>query len=178
MDGSRNIVNEMKKSMNLLETQGFRNGISSEDISRFLRKLVEEYRLLGRDVRYKWKRIEGSRDGQSNGFSGKHVERILRHKGGKFILFGKAARANAVRALMIRNLKKVKSERKKFEVYGSKALGQSRADHAMSICVGSEGKFMYDNKFVNVEKKFSVETLALHMADICYCYVFDISESV
>ena len=88
---------------------------------------------------YKWKRIEGSRDGLNNGFSGKHVERMLKHKGGKFIIFGKAARANAPRALMIKNIKKENSQRKKFEVYGSKARGLSRANHALSISVDLRG---------------------------------------
>ena len=115
----------MKKSMNLAESRGFTKGISSDNVSRFLRDLVEEYGAMGRNVTYKWKRIEGSRDGLNNGFSGKHVERILKRKGGKFIIFGKVARANAVRSLMIRNIKKESSQRKKIEVYGSKARGLS-----------------------------------------------------
>ena len=48
------------------------------------------------------------------------------------------------------------------------------ADHALSICVGNEGKFTYDNEFLNVKKAFKIETLALYMRDICYGYVFDI----
>ena len=69
-----------------------------------------------------------------------------------------------------------RNQRKKFEVYGSKAQGQKRADHALSICLGEDGKVMHDN--LNVEKKFSVETLALYMEDVCYCYIFDINEDV
>ena len=101
----------MKKSMNLAASRGFTKGISSDNVSRFLRDLVEEYGAMGRNVTYKWKRIEGSRDGLNNGFSGKHVERILKHKGGKFIIFGKAARANAPHALIIKNIKKENSPR-------------------------------------------------------------------
>ena len=148
----------MKKSMNLAESRGFTKGISSDNVSRFLLELMKEYTVMGRNVTYKWKRIEGSRDGLNNGFSGKHVERILKHKGGKFIIFGKAAKANAVRSLMIRNIKKESSQRKKFEVYGSKARGLSRANHALSISVGGDGKVNYDNKFMNVKKEFSVKT--------------------
>ena len=107
--------------------------------------------------------MEGNRDGLNNGFSGKHVERISKRKRGNFIMFGKAARKNASRARMIKQLKDTRSQRKKFAVYGSKAQGQSRADHALSICAGEDGKVMYDNAFLNVEKKFSIETLALYM---------------
>ena len=59
---------------------------------------------------------------------------------------------------MIRNIKKESSQRKKFEVYGSKARGLSRANHALSISVGGDGKVNYDNKFMNVKKEFSVKT--------------------
>ena len=41
---------------------------------------------------------------------------------------------------MIKQLKDTRSQRKKFAVYGSKAQGQSRADHALSICAGEYGK--------------------------------------
>ena len=118
------------------------------------------------------------RDGLNKGFSGKHVERLSKRKQGNFIIFGKAARNNELRSRMIKQLKETRSQRKKFEVYGSKAKGQSQADHALSICAGTDGNVMYDNAFMNVEKKFSVETLALYMADVCYCYVFDIYEDV
>ena len=46
---------------------------------------------------------------------------------------------------MIKNIKKESSQRKKFEVYGSKARGLSRANHALSICVGSDGKVIYES---------------------------------
>jgi hypothetical protein len=178
MDGERNIIDEVKKSMNLKTSQGFTKGISSDNISQFLRTLVKEYKDMGRNVKYVWKRMEGSRDGQKKGFSGKHVERVANLKHGKFIIFGKAARANELRSRMMKQLTSTKSQRKKFEVCGSKAQGQKRADHALSIFVGEDGKVMYDNAFLNVEKKFSVETLALYMEDVCYCYVFDIYEDV
>ena len=178
MDGKRNIIDEVKKSMNLKTSQGFTKGISSDHMSQFLRSLVKEYKEMGRNVKYLWKKMEGSRDGQKKGFSGKHVERVAKRKQGKFIIFGKAARANAVRARMIKQLTGTKSESKKFAVYGGKAQGQKRADHALSIRVGEDGKVMYDNAFLNGEKKFSVETLALYMEDVCYCYVFDIYEDV
>ena len=84
---------------------------------------------MGRDVKYLWKRMEGSRDGLNKGFSGKHVERISKRKQGNFIIFGKAARKNESRSRMIKQLKDTRSQRKKCEVYGSKAQGQSRADH-------------------------------------------------
>ena len=78
----------------------------------------------------------------------------------------------------MRQLGSVASENAKFAVYGKKANGGGVADHALSIRVGDEGKFMYDNAFLNVRKAFKVETLALYMKDICYGYVFDIGEFV
>ena len=70
MDGKRNIINEVKKSMNLKTSQGFTKGISSDHVSQFLRSLVKEYKEMGRNVKYLWKKMEGSRDGQKKGFSG------------------------------------------------------------------------------------------------------------
>lgn len=176
MDGTRNIVEEVKKSMGLKTTQGFTKGISSHDICKFLRELTKEYSALGRNVRYTWKKLEGSRDKKLSGFSGIHVQRITRRKKGNFIIFGQAAWNNAPRAVMMRQLGSVQGEKAKFAVYGKKANGGSVADHALSIRVGDEGKFMYDNAFLNVRKAFKVETLALYMRDICYGYVFDICE--
>ena len=48
MDGTRNIIDEVKKSMGLKTSQGFTKGISSHDISKFLRELTKEYSALGR----------------------------------------------------------------------------------------------------------------------------------
>jgi hypothetical protein len=147
MDSERNIIDEVKKSMKLKTSQGFTKGISSDNISQFLRTLVKEYKDMGRNVKYAWKRMEGTRDGQKKGFSGKHVERVANRKHGKFIIFGKAnssyIRANELRSRMMKQLTSTKSQRKKFEVYGGKAQGQKRADHALSICVGEDGK-VYD----------------------------------
>lgn len=178
MDGTRNIIDEVKKSMGLKTSQGFTKGISSHDISKFLRELTKEYSALGRNVRYKWKKLEGSRDKKLRGFSGIHVQRVIRRKQGNFIIFGKAAWNNVPRRVMMRQLGSVASENAKFAVYGKKANGGGVADHALSIRVGDEGKFMYDNAFLNVRKAFKVETLALYMKDICYGYVFDIGEFV
>lgn len=176
MDGTRNIIDEMKKSMGLKTSQGFVKGISSHDISKFLRELTKEYKALGRNVIYKWKKLEGSRDSEKKGFSGIDVQRVVKRKQGKFILFGQAAWNNKPRAIMMKQLEKAESQKEKFAVYGKKACGIAVADHALSICVENEGKFIYDNACINVRKAFKVETLALYMRDICYGYVFDICE--
>jgi hypothetical protein len=178
MDGSRNIIDEVKKSMGLKTSQGFTKGISSHDICKFLRELTGEYRALGRNISYKWKKLEGGRDKKSKGFSGIHVQRIMKRKQGNFIIFGQAAWNNVPRAVMKRQLEQAKSQNEKFAVYGKKANGMAVADHALSLCIGDEGKFMYDNAFLNVRKAFKIETLALYMRDICYGYVFDICECV
>ena len=138
----------------------FGKNLPEQEIQSFFKKIVTSKNMLNLII------------------PGKRVERVAKRKQGKFIIFGKAARANALRAKMIKKLTGTKSESKKFAVYGGKAQGQKRADHALSIRVGEDGKVMYDNAFLNVEKKFSVETLALYMEDVCYCYVFDIYEDV
>jgi hypothetical protein len=102
-----------------------------------------------------------------------HVQRVIRRKQGNFTIFGQAAWNNVPRAVMMRQLGSVEGQNAKFAVYGKKANGM-----ALSICVGDEGKFMYDNAFLNVRKAFRVETLALYMRDICYGFVFDIGECV
>ena len=120
--------------------------------------------------------MEGSRDKKLKGYSGIHVQRIVRRKQGDFILYGQSAWNNVPRAVMLKQLGKTEGQKAKYTVYGKKANGETVADHASSICVGNEGKYMYDNAFLNVRKAFKIETLALYMRDICYGYLFDICE--
>ena len=89
-------------------------------------------------------------------------------KAGKFhYIFGKAARNNPLRARMIKQLKETRSQRKKFEVYGSKAQGQSQADHALSICAGKDGNVMY-NANVSILNFFSTFKKALSYMTLPY----------
>jgi hypothetical protein len=176
MDGTRNIVTEVKKSMGLQPTQGFTRGISSEDIYKFLRSLVKEYKDLGREIKYVWRKMEGSRGGDHIGFSGVHVQRITKRTAGNYILFGKGARNNAPRAALIKRVGKFKGQTRKYIEYGETAQGLKRADHAVSIHVGECGQMFYDNAFLNIAKPFCLETLMLYMEDICYCFVCDIFE--
>jgi hypothetical protein len=68
--------------MGLKISQGFTKGLSSHDICKFLRELTKKYRALGRNVSYKWKKLEGSRDKKLKGFSGIHVQRVVKRKQG------------------------------------------------------------------------------------------------
>ena len=52
MGGKLSFVDEVKKSMGLLVTQGFSRGISSDDISKYLRSLVAQYKAAGKNVQY------------------------------------------------------------------------------------------------------------------------------
>lgn len=62
-----------------------------------------------------------------------------------------------------------------FALFGKRANGMKRADHAVSIRVADDGVFMFDNAFEK-KKEFSVAVLADQMEDISYCCAFDIYE--
>ena len=176
MGGKLSFVDEVKKSMGLLVTQGFSRGISSDDISKYLRSLVAQYKAAGKNVQYTWKRMEGSRKDANRGFNGSHVRRVMKRKAGTFVLFGKSAWNNEPRKRMMRWLShKDMTEAKRYKIYAGKACGTRRADHAVSIKIGVEGRCLYDNAFnINKKKMFSVAALAYQMEDINNCYVFSI----
>ena len=176
MNGEKNFVDEVKTSMGLVLTRGFTKGISGDDIANYLRRLVAQYKEAGKIVKYTWKKIEGSRKGGERGFNGSHVKRVMKRKSGTYVLFGKAAWNNKPRAQMMKWLSPKKmTESKRYRIYATKADGTRRADHAVSIKIGDEGKHLYDNKFTTNKKKiFCAAALALSMEDISNCYVFNI----
>lgn len=176
MDGKLEFVSSLKESMQMKPKQRFTKGVSSDDISKFLLSLKKKYRALGRNVGFTWKKMQGSRKAEFKQFSGKHVERVVNGKPKTVILFGKAKWNNTVHKEFMRKMRKLKDTRKQFALFGKRASGMKTADHAVSIRVGDDGVFMYDNAFENIRKEFSVEILADKMEDICYCCAFDIYE--
>ena len=60
-----------------------------------------------------------------------------------------------------------------FALFGMRANGMKRADHAVSIRVADDGVFMFDNAF---EKKKEFRWKTDQMEDISYCCAFDIYE--
>ena len=176
MNGKMNFVDEVKTSMGLLLTRGFGKGISGDDIANYLRRLVAQYEAEGKMVKYTWKKIEGNRKVGERGFNGSHVKRVMKRKSGTYVLFGKAAWNNKPRAQMMKWLSpKDMTESKRYRIYAAKASGTRKADHAVSIKIGDEGKHLYDNKLTTNKKKvFCVAALALSMEDISNCYVFHI----
>ena len=176
MDGKWNFIDAMKKSMGMQKTQRFAKGIRGDDIARYLHKLKQAYKDQGRMLKYTWKKVEGNRNVDKKQFSGKHVERIGKRKTGRYILFGKAAWKNPPHVAFMKRMRKQENEKDKFKIFGKRANGAKRADHAVSIRIDVDGKFLYDNAFKKTRKEFCVDVLANQMEDISYCFVFDISE--
>ena len=177
MNGEREFVPSIKESMKMKPNQKFNKGISSNDISRFLLSLKKEYAVMGRNVKVTWRKMQGSRKGEFKHFSGRHVERVVKGKSKTVILFGKAKWNNQLHTDFMKRMRRAKDDPKlQFELFGKRAKGMKTADHAVSIRVGDDGVFMFDNAFENKRKEFSVAILADQMEDICYCCAFDISE--
>ena len=175
MDGKYNFVNRMKELMGLLPMQGFTRGVSSDNISKYLRDLKMEYTKAVKDIKYAWKRMEGNRDGKKRGFNGKHVESIVRRNTGVYILFGRCTMNNASRPKMSRRLSGLRAS-EQLNIYARYAKGRSSANHAVSAIVVDGVRYLYDNAFTKIKKVFSIEALAYQMADISYCFTFDICE--
>jgi hypothetical protein len=177
MNGERDLILELKKSMQMLPTQKFVRGIGSKDINVFLHELTREYKSLGRVVNFVWKKIGTNRSETRKGFHGKSIEKIILTEG-KYVLFGKAKWNNEDHKSFMKRLKKVEDEKTRFRIFGKRADGKKTADHAVGILVDSYGTFLYDNAMKNGRKTFSVETIADKMCDINNCYVFDLFEVV
>jgi hypothetical protein len=172
-----NFVSEMKKVMLLEPSQKFVKGISSYDILMFLQSVRRDYKVLGKELGFLWKKVGRNHTAKRRGFYGKSIENSLLPKEGRYVLFGKAKWNSAAHKQFIKMLKKQVTEKQRFMVYGKKANGSKRADHAVGLWVGKEGKnFLYDNAMTNGEQEFSVQNVADKMADISQCYVLDIWE--
>ena len=177
MNGERDFVEEMKKVMMLSPTQKFVKGISSYDILMFLQALKREYKAKGRAISFVWKKVGRNHTAKRRGFYGKSVESRLLPHAGRYVLFGKAKWNSAAHMQFMKVLKKQATEKQRFIVYGNKANESKRADHAVGLWVGKDGKnYLYDNAMTNGVQEFSVQNVADKMADISQCYVLDICE--
>ena len=68
----------IKESMRMRPKQRFNKVTSSKNIGNFFQSLKNEYKALGRDVRYVWRKMQGSCKAEFKHFSGKHVERVVK----------------------------------------------------------------------------------------------------
>ena len=67
---------EMKKSMNMMESQGFVKGIGSNDVWNYLIGVQRDYLSIGRKVDFMWRKMGRNATANRKGFSGMSVERI------------------------------------------------------------------------------------------------------
>lgn len=168
---------EMKKSMNMMESQGFVKGIGSNDVWNYLIGVQRDYLSIGRKVDFMWRKMGRNATANHKGFSGISVERILK-RDGMYVLFGKAKWNNDEQRKFMKRLRGFTCERERFKFFGRRAKGKRKADHAFGVRVDVEGKFCYDSAMKSCRKVFSVENLAEKMSDINNCFVFDLFEVV
>ena len=177
MNGERDLIVELKKSMQMLPSQKFIKGIGSKDISVFLHELTRGYKSLGRVVNFKWKKMGTNRSVKRRGFCGKSLENLI-VQDGRYVLFGKAKWNNDSHKMFMKRLKKEEDEAARFKMFGKRADGRKTADHAVGILVEKDAIWLYDNAMKAGRKIFSVENIADKMCDINNCYVFDLWEVV
>ena len=76
---------------------------------------------------------------------------------------------------MSRRLSRLRAS-EQLKIFARYAKGRSSANHAVSISVVDSVRYLYDNAFAKIKKVFSIEALAYQMANISYCFTFDICE--
>jgi hypothetical protein len=177
MGNTRDFVLEMKKSMQLLPTQGFMKGISSYNINYFLHTLSKEYKALGRNVKFTWLKVGRNKGRKHRGLTGGSIEKLVLSRKGQYVLVGKAKIDNSVHKAFIRRLAHGKTERHRFLMYANRARGRLSANHAIGISVDDKLKALYyDNACIKKPRKFEVLALARKITDITNCFVFNIFE--
>ena len=135
MGNTRDFVQDMKKSMQLLPTQRFIKGISSFDINFFLHTLCREHKSLGRNVQFTWLKLGRNENLKHRGITGGSIEKLVLSRKGQYVLFGKAKLNNAVHKAFIKRLSSEKNEKRRLKMYSNKARGKFTANHAISISV-------------------------------------------
>lgn len=175
MDGQTTFEAAVRKSMCFNENQALVKGIGSGDVHSFLCDLVDKYKLLGRNVYYKWKKLGKSRNENNPGFNGGSIGKLLAMVEKRcIVIIGASKRTGQAQEKIIKKLNS-EDDQKRMETYSTAATGKSRADHAIGVQTGNN-PLMFDDGFTRISKEFNIMNLARSLRDVNNAYVIDIGE--
>jgi hypothetical protein len=162
-----------KNSIAVDVTSKLHYGASSHDAMNFLKHVCVQNRKVGRKLKFEFRRVIGRVDKDRCWCVKSLIKTVLANKG-IYILFGKSKLKNAEHKALLKRIGKAEGVEDKVETYSKKATGFSRHDHAVSIRSDENGVRLFDNACTAGSVEFTVENLADKMADLTYCFFFDL----
>lgn len=159
----------LKRSMNVDKEMKLLRGVSAGDVWELMNNVVLWNRERGVNLRFTWKAIQFKR-----GFTVERLMKRILKKSGKYILFGKAKRANGEHKALMKQIL-ASEEEDKLNAYGKVADKCKRGDHGMSVLVRDDlTATCFNNSYVTGEALYSVEAMAGHMIGINECFVIEL----
>ena len=158
-------------------------GANSGDIYQFLCFVQQKNLEIGRQIEFTWRRLCGYDSETKRAKKQWHVSDLVNvnlKRVGIYVMLGKSKRKSIKYVKFLYDLKRLKTEDAKLQLWGLVAKGECvKMDHAISVVVKADGqKVLYDNGFRDNEKEFSIDAVAGRMEDIKFCYVLDLHEVV
>jgi hypothetical protein len=167
---------EMMRSVLPKSSRSLSYGASSNDAHNLIKLVVKNNALLGKNVKYVWKR-QGQNMKSGHGWKVTDLKKTVLSKVGKYVLFGKAKRNSDKHVEIIKKLKKLDNDDEVAAEWVKVADGYSAHDHGVGIIVadGMPTKII-DNGCTNGSKLFSMVNLADRLDDVTVCFKFDLFE--
>ena len=151
-------------------------GATSNDAHNLIRKIVENNRLIGKNVKYTWRR-QGQNVRSGHGWKVTDLKKTVLSKVGKYVIFGKAKMNSYKHIALIRKLKKLANDDEVAAEWVKTAKGHSAHDHGVGIIVSDDMSVkLIDNGCDNGCKLFTMVNLANRLDDVTVCYKFDLYE--
>ena len=167
---------EMMRSVVPKKGRNFNFGASSNDAHNLIKKIVENNRLMGRNVKYVWQR-QGQNAKSGHGWKVTDLRKTVLSKVGKYVIFGKAKRNSEKHNSFIQRLKKLDNDDEVAAEWVKVANGCSAHDHGVGIIVADDMSVkIIDNGCTNGSKSFSMVNLADRLDDVTVCFKFDLFE--
>ena len=151
-------------------------GATSNDAHNLIKLVVENNRLIGKNVKYSWKR-QGQNVKGGHGWKVTDLRKTVLDKVGNYVLLGKAKRNSDKHNSLIARLKKLDNEDEVAAEWGKVADGSGSHDHGVGIIVSEDlSAKIIDNGCTHGMKLFTMVNLADRLDDVTTCFKFELFE--
>ena len=167
---------EMMRSVVPKKSRSLSYGASSNNAHNLIKLVVENNALLGKTVKYVWKR-QGQNIKSGHGWKVTDLKKTVLSKVGKYVIFGKAKKNSDKHVKFIQKLRKLENDDEVAAEWVKVAYGHSAHDHGVGIIVSDDSSTkIIDNGCTKGYKLFSMINLADRLDDVTVCFKFDLFE--
>jgi hypothetical protein len=128
---------ELMRAVVPKKSKNFSYGASSNDAHNLIKKVVENNSLLGKSVKYVWKR-QGQNIKGGHGWKVTDLRKTVLSKVGKYVIFGKAKQNSLKHIALIKKLKKIGNDDEVAAEWVKTANGHSAHNHGVGIIVSDD----------------------------------------